>query len=231
MNLKLVAYVMIMLTLAGCGIHISGEIYLADVEELSEDDGLTTAVVMGFPFIETEVCETEQQRYEGVIRKTTGFKDMTFLRCYTSDYVNFVEFEMTVPLRIAEPESETMNGTFEFVRHTHEDTGDVHLYVRSMPSALCNLDKVVTDEFWQPLDLSEIAPRFVITNDLREPQTIVVEQVFVDSKPAVKPTEIVLSRRDSVEVVLSDVTAAHLFSKSCSLSSRAALVAVWSANG
>lgn len=78
--------------------------------------------------------------------------------------------------------------------------------------------------------MSEISPLIFVTNDLREPQTLILEQVFVNGSPILEPTEIVLERRDSIRIALSNVTSAWVFNKSCRISSRTAPVAVWVSN-
>lgn len=215
------------LILAACNASISTEIYLADIDELSEGEELIAKVMIGLPISSEDDCAEKKQRYAKVFRKSTGFKDMEFVRCYKDGYDNFAEYELEVPMRLVDPESTTMVDTFEIVRHDDPNSGVSGLYLRSKPSALCNLDKLISDEFWQSLDLSGASPKILITNDLRETQTLILEHVFVNGSPVIEPTTFKMDRRDTLRIALSNVTSAWVFSKSCSLHKRTALVAFW----
>ncbi len=194
---------------------------------MSDTDELTTKILIGLPFIETEECDVEKQRYQNLLKRSKGFKNITFERCFAADYGNYVEFGLAAPMRLVDPYETSVTGTFEIIRHDDAESGNHHIFIRSNPSALCDLDKLVIDEFWQSLDLNEVSPLIRISNDLRDPQTLILNHVFVNGSPVIESTEYVLERRDSVEVVLSDVTTAWVFDKSCNISSRTAQLGIW----
>lgn len=224
-KVKTVLLIGIMLLLTACsGADITSEIYLVDIDELEDTDGLTTYVFFGLPISD---CVEETQTYQRVFRKSTGFRDMEFMRCYTDGYNELAEYRLKVPMRLIDPHKTAMQGTFEIIRHDDNASNTRNLYIRSNPKALCNLDKLIRDEFYQSLDLSDVSPLIFVTNDLREPQTLIVNQVFVNGSPVIEPTEIILERRDSIRINLSNVTVAWTFSKSCNIVSRTAPVAVW----
>lgn len=212
--------------LSACNARISSEIYLADIEELSGEAAMTTEVLIGLPVSGEDDCAEKKRRYSSVFRNSTGFKNMEYVSCDG----DFADYSLDVPLRMADPYRSPMQDSFEIVRHDDTESGNIKLYLRSKPTALCNLNKLIRDEFYQSLDLTEVSPRIYIENDLRETQTLILNQVFVNGVPVIEPTEFVLDRRDSVDVSLSDVTAAWVFDKSCNISSRTALVAIWVAD-
>ena len=231
MKLKTAIIALIALLLTVCSsTRISSEIYLVDIDEITDVEEMTVKVMIGLPISSQDECEERRQRYEGLFGKSSGFKDMEFVRCYSEGSSNLAEYELEVPMRLAEPYESSMQGTFEIIRHDDTESGNRSLYIRSKPSALCNLNKLIRDEFYTSLDLSDTSPKVVITNDFREPQTMILSHVFANGAPLIEPTEIVMARRDSLDVVLSDVTAAWVFDKSCNVSSRTALVAVWAAD-
>lgn len=228
MKIKTILLIGIMFLLAACGsTRITSEIYLLDIDELTDNDGMTTKVLIGLPITSQDECTESKQRYEGVFRKSTGFKGMEFVRCYESGYDDFAEYELEVPIRMVDPYQTSMQGTFEIVRHDDSASNTRNLYIRSNPKALCNLDKLIRDEFYRSLDLSEVSLPILVSNDLRQPQTLILSQVFVNGSPVIEPTEVVLERRDTISIALSDVTSAWIFSKSCNIASRTALVATW----
>lgn len=211
------------LALSACNARISSEIYLADIDELSGGESMTTEVLIGLPVSGEDDCAEKRRRYGGVFRKSTGFKSMEYVSCDG----DFADYSLEVPLRMADPNTSPMQDAFDIIRHDESELGYHELYIRSKPTALCNLNKLIREEFYQSLDLTEVSPRIYIENDLREPQTLILNHVFVNGAPVIEPTEFVLDRRDSVDVSLSDVTSAWVFDKSCNISLRAALVAVW----
>ena len=231
MNLRIMSLVILALLVSACsGTRISSEIYLIDIDEIPEVDDMTIKIMIGLPITSQDECTEDRREYEGYFRKSSGFKDMEFVRCYKDGYSDLAQFELEVPMRMTDPFASSMQNTFEIVRQDDTESGYRNLYIRSKPSALCNLDRILREETYRSLDLSSTSPKVVITNDLREPQTLILDHVFVNGVPLIKPTEIVMDRRDSVDVVLSDVTAAYIFNKSCNISSRTALVAVWAAD-
>ena len=218
----------IMLVFAACSARISTEIYLADLDELNAiNSEMTTVVLIGLPIGSEDDCVEDRQRYNGVFRQSTHFKNMEFVRCYSESYDDFAEYELEVPLRLVDPAASTIKGPFEIIRHDDSTSNVRTLYLRSNPRALCNLDDLIRDEFYQSLDLSDTSPLIQITNDLRASQTLVFNQVFVNEAPVIEPTAMVLDRRDTVQIALSDVTSAWVFSKACNVSSRLAPVGVW----
>ena len=228
MKLKIAFFVGLMLAITACsGTRISSEIYLIDIDEIPDVEGMTAKVMIGLGISSQDECTEDRQEYEGYFRRSSGFKNMKFVRCYKDGYSDLAQFELEVPMRMVDPDSSSMTGTFEIIRHDDAETGFRKLYLRSKPSALCNLDKIIREETYRSLDLSGTSPKVVITNDLREPQTLILNQVFVNGLPVIEATEFELERRDSIEVELSNVTTAWVFKKSCSISSRTALVGIW----
>jgi len=231
MKLKLVVVTLVSLLLAACsGTRISSEIYLVDIDEIPDVEGITAKVMIGLSISSQDECTEDRQQYEDYFRKSSGFKNMEFVRCYKDGYSDLAQFELKVPMRMADPNASSMTGTFEIVRQDDAETGYRNLYLRSKPSALCNLDKIIREETYRSLDLSQTSPTVIITNDLREPQSLVLNHVFVNGSPIIESTSFVLERRDSIEVRLSNVTSAWLFNKACNISSRTALVGVWAAD-
>ncbi len=218
----------IALALAACNASISTEIYLADIDELSGGKELTASVMIGLPISGQDDCAEKKQRYAKVFRKSKGFKDMEFVRCYADGYDDLAEYELEVPMRLVDPETTSMIDAFEIVRYDDPDTDSSALYLRSNPSYLCDLDELISDEFWQSLDLSGASPQIVITNDLRDTQYLILEHVFVNGAPVIEPRLFEMERRDSLRVALSNVTSAWVFSKSCAIRKRSALVGIWS---
>ncbi len=210
--------------------RISGEIYLADIDELPESGELTTKILIGLPISGEDDCVEKRQQYNSVFRKSTGFKGMSFERCYKDGSDNLAQYSLDVPIKIGDPETSQLRTSFDVVREDDTASGTRHLYLRSKPSALCNLDDLLSDEFYQSLDLSKTSPKILISNDLRETQTLILDHIFVNGQPVIVPTEFEMERRDDLHLQLSNVTAAWVFNQSCRISLRYARIASWVGN-
>ncbi|MDE2950869.1 MAG: hypothetical protein OXT68_08875 [Chloroflexota bacterium] len=227
MKTKTILLVGLMMLFSACNARISSEIYLVDIDEVADIGDIATKVKIGLPISSQDECDEKRQEYEAMFSKSTGFKGMEFVRCYVDGYNDFAEYELDVPIRMVDPYQTSMEGVFEIIRHDDSATNNRHMYVRSNPSLLCNLDKIMREDTYRSLDLSDTSPLITVSNDFREPQTLILNQVFVNGSPLIEPTEIVLDRRDSISITLSDVTSAWIFNKSCSINSRTALVGIW----
>lgn len=151
---------------------------------------------------------------------------MEYVRCYSEGSDNFAEYELSIPLRMTDPSMGAMQGPVELIRHD-ETGGHRAIYIRVDPKALDNLGDLIYDEFYQRLDLSGTAPEILLSNDLRDLQTVIISHAFVQNAPVVESREFVMERRDDLSIVLSDVTAAWIFAKSSTLSPRYARIATW----
>lgn len=221
--------VMLLVVLAtACNSRLTGEIYLADLDELSPSESLTNLVSLHLPVSgsDEEDCVEYRNRYNSVFRQSRSFKNMEYVRCYSEGSDNFAEYELSIPLRLTDPSKGEMQGPVELIRHD-EANGQRAIYIRVSPRALDNLGDLIYDEFYQSLDLTDTAPEILISNDLRKAQTVIINHAFVQNAPVVMPQEFVMERRDDLAIVLSDVTAAWIFAKSPALPPRYARIATW----
>ncbi|MCY4147693.1 MAG: hypothetical protein OXE95_13920 [Chloroflexi bacterium] len=195
---------------------------------MTPDDDLTSLVSLHLPVSgsEAEDCDEYRNRYNSVFHQSRSFKEMEYVRCYSEGSNNFAEYEFSIPLRMTDPSKGSMRGPVELIRHDEAD-GQRGIYIRVDPKALDNLGDLIYDEFYQSLDLTDTAPELLLSNDLRETQTVIIEHAFVQNEPVVESRKFVLERRDDISIVLSDVTSAWIFAKSSTLSPRYARVATW----
>lgn len=220
-----------LLSLAACNSVMSVDIYIADLVELEAGENLTTRALFGLYLPSQDDCAEYRQDYQNIFRKSKGFQDMEYVRCYSVEYDDFVEFAMDIPLRMGDPAAAAMEGPIEVVVHSEVESGTRGLYLRSNPEALCDLDELVLDKFYTRLDLSEVSPRITITNDLRQSQTLVFSHLFVDGDPVLDPAAFELERRDVVNIALSDVMSAWIFDRVCEGRTRTVRIATWITDG
>ena len=215
------------LVVSGCAYYVEGDLYLRDLEELTEE-GLTSKLSIHVPLPSLEDCAEYQQRYSNVWQRSDDFQGMKFEQCHEKGWNNFIEYQLSIPLRPLNPFGETipMQGPIEVLQRATEE-GHRALYLRVNPVSLHQLDSILYDEFFEHLNLSDIAPRIRISNDLRSSQTLVVAGAFVQNEPVLVPEAFLLEPRDSLDIVLSDVASAWIFTASPSTPPRVALIGVW----
>ena len=227
-SVRLLLLLLLLVAISACNSRLTGEIYLGDLDELTPDEDLTNLVSLHLPVSgsEAEDCTEYRGRYNSVFRQSRSYKGMEFVRCYSESSDTFAEYELTIPLRMTDPSKGAMRGPVELIRHDEAD-GSRAIYIRVDPKALDNLGDLIYDEFYQSLDLTDTAPEILLSNDLRETQTVIINHAFVQNAPVLEAREFVLDRRDDLSIVLSDVTAAWIFAKSSRLSPRYARIATW----
>jgi hypothetical protein len=219
--------IVLTILLAGCSTEMSSEVYFRDLDDLPDGD-LTNKVVFHLPLTSMDECEEYRGRYDKVFKKSDDFKDMEYVKCVEGDLGDFIEYELDVPLRMTNPAEGEMKGAVEFIRFSEEDAEELRMvFIRVNPPSLHNLDELLSDEFYQGLDLSDTSPLIRLSNDMRSDQVFTVSHAFVQNEPVIEPTAYTLEPRDSIDVVLSDVTSAWIFYMSEDADPRYAQVGVW----
>ncbi len=219
--------IVLTILLTGCSTRMSSEVYFRDLDDLPDGD-LTNKVVFHLPLTSTDECEEYRGRYDKVFTKSKDFKDMEYVKCVDGDLTDFIEYELDVPMRLTNPAEGNVRGAVEFIRYSDEDAEELRtVFIRVNPPSLHDLDELLQDEFFQGLDLSETSPLIRISNDLRSDQVFIVKHAFVQNEPVIVPTSYTLEPRDSIDVVLSDVTSAWIFYISEDADPRFAQVGVW----
>lgn len=219
--------VALLFVIVGCSTKMNSEIFFRDLDDLPDGD-LTNKIVFNLPLTSMDECEEYRTRYDKVFQKSKDFKDMEFVKCVEGDFQDSVEYEMDVPLRMIDPDKKKIDGAVEFIRWDADDESEERgVLIRTNPPSLHDLDELLKDEFYQGLDLTDSSPLIRISNDMRSDQVFTVRHVFVQGKPAITATSFTLEPRDSIDVVLSDVTSAYIFYISETADPRLAPIGLW----
>ncbi len=224
---RVIIAVALLFVVAGCSTKMKSELFFRDLDDLSDGD-LTNKIVFNLPLTSMDECEEYKTRYDRVFRKSKDFKDMEFVKCVEGDFQDSVEYEMDVSLRMIDPGKKKIEGAVEFIRWDADDESEERgVLIRANPPSLHDLDELLKDEFFQGLDLTDSAPLLRISNDMRSDQVFTVHHVFVQGKPVITATSFTLESRDSIDVVLSDVSSAYIFHISETADPRLAPIGVW----
>ena len=226
-NLLPVLLIVLAILLASCTTRMTSELFFRDLNDLPDGD-LTNKIVFHLPLPTTDQCEDYRKRYDKIFNKSDDFKDMEFVKCVEGDLNDYIEYELDVPLRFTDPHKGAMKGPVELISHIEKHNEYFRIvFIRVNPPSLHNLDELLYEEFYQNLDLSKTAPLIQISNDMRSNQVFIVNNVFVQNEPIVVATKFTLEPRDSIDVVLSDVTSAWLFYVSEDADPRFAPIGIW----
>ena len=229
-TITLCCLVVLSLAMAGCASYVEGDIYLRDLDELTAE-GLTSRLYIHVPLPSLDECAEYQQRYDNIWSQSDEFQGMEFEQCHEEGWDNYLQYNLSVPLRSLDPVGETasMQAAIEVIQRTTDD-GHRALYLRVDPVSLDQVDTLLYDEFFEHLDFSDNPPLLRISNDLRESQTLVVAGAFVQNEPVLTPEAFTLEPRDTLEIVLSDVASAWLFKPDPAGSPRIALIGIWTSS-
>ena len=229
--LVLIMALVAIISAAGCSTRISSELFFRDLSDIPDGD-LTNKIVFHLPLPSMDKCEEYRGRYDTVFEKSRDFKSMQFVKCADEDFSDYVEYEMDVPLRMIDPEKIDVEGAVEFIRWDDPDLdGNRFVIIRTNPPSLADLDDLLKDEFFQGLDLTDSSPLVRLSNDLRSDQVFMVWHAFVQNQPVIEPTSFTLEPRDSIDIVLSDVTSAYIFHVSKTEEPRTAPIGIWVIRG
>ncbi len=230
--MKSVAIFALLMLCTACNSQISSHVYLRDVQDVLDGTPLSQFILIGVPISSSDDCEDDKARYERVYRYSVWFKQVEYVRCYAEGWNDYLEFELEVPILVADADGSFDLGSspFGFLIQEDQEQSVRHFYLVSMPRALCDLDGLLREEFSRSLDLVGSPPTFIIQNDLHQQQDIVMGQVFVNGEPQVNQELFAIDRRQEIQVGLSNVTAAWVFNKSCDINLRSAIIATWVLN-
>ncbi len=219
------------LGLTACSSYVESEVYFRDLEEMAEED-LNARLKLHVPLPSRDSCSEYRERYDRVWAQSSDFAALEYVQCHQEGYDTYVEYAMDIPLQACcgevREEDIALSGPAAIVVFDLLQDDQYALLLVVDPTSLNRLDALVYEEFYMPLDLEDSAVRIIFINDTREDQVLVVEHVFVHDQPVPYPATLVLEPRDSIEVVLSDVVSAWIFTPAVEEELREALLGFWS---
>ena len=140
--------IVLTILLTGCSTRMSSEVYFRDLLTRRRPD---KQLVFHLPLPSTDECEEYRGRYDKVFKKSDGFKDMEFVKC-----VDLVTLSTTRCTFAFNQSGRGGNGRRSGVHPLSDDDEELrNVFIRVNPASLHNLDELLSDEFYQGLDLSE----------------------------------------------------------------------------
>ena len=122
---------------------------------------------------------------------------------------SFLRIEFSVPILPTDEDWERSKALFGFLVLRKDERDGVVLTLNVAQYEL--LTERMSREFpMGPMELRDATIRALVVNDLREPQGFTTWDAFVDGEPFDRDTTFEIERRRRAEIVISNVSAAHL---------------------
>ena len=206
------------LTIAGCKMNVTPELYLSDLRAVIEDGtyGMTTPTAIAVEIPSTEECGEYTAKIRDVL---TGILESYEARGCTSEGMDsWLNLEAKVPIMhgLELGQKGLDNGSLPLfsvfvspiLEGRFEGLVAICLHVNREKYRLLN--ERMSDLFYQKIDLAASAVGMLLNNDERKPASYSVGGSFLNGVPVFKWQQFSLERRDSADLALSNVGAAAL---------------------
>ena len=208
--LRTIAVAMAVIGMAGCKLHLTQELYTADIVDVVTGDAsdVYAPMSMKIPIQDADEC-TESKATVNRVVAGVGLVGFTPRQCEKVRFTNYLIADLRVPVEVVQDGEVDFQSAFNVWVDQRSDGIEVFLVVDR--SALDLLESRIADEFpYTDVDLSESTVRLVLNNDLRETVSFSVGGVFLDEEPVHGSRSYELPRRGATRIRLSDVSVAAL---------------------
>ena len=193
-------------TLAACKVPVDVTIYGSDALRAAiSGETLNTPATISIQAPSDDRCREISEELAKALSK--GFADVEFVECQRRKLDNFATFRVALPITSnADPAPAAL-----FLLAA-APTGPIGLVLKADESKIEAVIAAIPDEAKGMLTgRPDALIRAVITNDAEAPLTITTTGTFVDGEPYQMPHDRTLKRRDEVQITLSDVGNAALW--------------------
>lgn len=202
--------------LAGCTLHLEGDIYTRDISDALSGETLSAVIRIDVPIPSNDLCLEYRQQYDALFDRSEDFDDMEFVKCFQRNWNEFyAQYELPAPIIVTD--KMMVDVPIQFVL---SDTnlspmmmfgkGTTVRIVADLDSFV-SLNELVMSEFFASFDLLNHPPVFYLRNDSRESIHYVAFSSWINGAPVPYIEQFELEPRDTLEIRLSDVATANLF--------------------
>ena len=194
---------------AGCELDIVSDVYVSDLREVATEGtvGLTTPATIAIEIPSTKKCDEYSKKLSAIMRGI--LIEFSPKSCKQEGMESFLMSDAQIPLMHNEEEWRESKTLFGILAQVEND-GNIYVGIAKNSEKFKELNKRVSDEFHQSIDLAESKITLVLNNDERDPVRFIVWGVFLDGEPIYYNHEATLKRRHTAEIQLSNVGAAYL---------------------
>ena len=208
--LKMIVPVLVAIGATGCKLGVTQHLYVADLVDVvrADEERLDAPLSLRIPIESTEKCDEAKAAIQ---RAMSGLKLDKFLprQCERERWNSYLIADALVPVERYKYEGFVNLSVFNVWVDQRAD--GMHVFLVVDRAATNVLEKRLSDEFENVnVDLSDSVVRVELSNDLREPVTVEIADVFLDGDPVYGLQEYEIGRRGTMRIRLSDVGAAAL---------------------
>lgn len=188
----------------GCTSSVTINIYVQDILDLveGEEDLLMVDAVVRF--------ESFGDLDEIIPVVQVGFPDAKNFREESRDMGTFVAADIKVPLLMLDFHEHDFSEEM-FVLEIEYYEEEYYIWLDFERSLYDDMSAAIYDEFWHEMTISDLSLTLNISNDMRAPIYVEAMGVFMNGEPFPYPDYIMLERRDTAEIKLSDVLLAYAY--------------------
>ena len=210
-----VLIILAILVVAGCKLDITSELYVSDLRLVLENKSeLMTPAMIAIDIPSANACDEYTTRVDEIME---GVLEQYETRGCTNEGMES-KLLMAVQAPILESSSsDTLLYIGVRLVEEGEMAGKMAVYVGLDPRRYRLFQERVQNEFYQEIDLKESEVRVTLHNDERAPITYWVVDAFLNGNPVHRRQAFELVRRQTTDIVLSNVGAANLAVEGTSL--------------
>lgn len=189
--------------LTGCKTQIATDLFTSDLIAATEGETLTAPLVIGIDTSSESQCKENAPALTDAIK--SQFPGADFIGCEKDAFDVFARFRVQAAIIPMTDVTPTPDAPFA-VGVKADASGFIVAYLTN-PQAVRAVWDALPEEMTQYKKF-ELDPALsaVLTNDLRGKVTITTDDVFADGVPVQGTVSRSMTRRDQVEITMSDVT-------------------------
>jgi hypothetical protein len=201
---KIILFLLISVSLSGCKINFEGDVYTSDIID-AFDENSTIFIPMQISF-QVSSCDEDLNDLHNEL--TNYFSEYQYMSCNQgSDFMSYATSKVKVPIA---PSQESFDSSYNLVGYLVQEFDDGKYVFMTLNKTLFNsLNNYVEAETFQKLSLEESKVAIKIYNDM-DFVHLTVFPSFVDGIPIIYETEYELEKRETLNILSSEVGAAHL---------------------
>ena len=152
--------------LAGCTLHLEGDIYTRDINDALSGETLSAMIRIDVPIPSNDLCLDYRQQYDALFDRSEDFDDMEFVKCFQSNWNEFyAQYELPAPIIVTD--SMMADVPIQFVL---SDTNLSPMMLFGQGTAVrivadldsfVSLNELVMSEFFASFDLLNYPPVFI----------------------------------------------------------------------
>ena len=205
--LKSLAITLAVITLTGCDMNLTANLYTVDLQEaMSGSSELEALAQVEIEVPSADSCDEYTTKFTGILH---GILDEISPRgCKTKGVESFLFLETRLPVS-ADP-NQPQDTLFSILLTKPENSAHTRVSLRVDTGKFKTLKGRVKDELYGTLSLSDSVVAIVLHNDHRATIKFSTNDKFVDGKPVHGETEFELPRRHNATIQLSNVASSYL---------------------